>query len=462
MESPEFPLPDHVGAWAVNSRFVDMQYMLEALARQHGLDQLDQVMNLVRLAANPESNPFAIPPTPSPQLAESEPYDALWFSLVRGALVFFIGESGAGKTSLLYNIALHAALGKDLFDQSMKQTNVLYIDPENAGNNRVVKLDRIGLGRPENLVWYDGFNVDLSQPSHLEGLKQRILSDEIGLVILDPLLNLFATDDENDNAEAGRQMMALQRAAKDTNACIVLVHHTGKGENSIFGRGATARLGCADTGILYRTNSIRDSKNDHDDTYDATKASSRFDQVRYQIVKNRVGPYGSLFLQMAGNDRFDVSRYQDWQDASNAGSAKYERVKDSLQTRIVEYNKSYSEESLIRQVIEEEGEHGVGRNMVRTRLADLVYGGYLIAKPNDRGQMFYRRATAEEVQARREAGQPLAEALTTPPVSATSRPAVSAPAATLPALTTDADQRSFAMVEAFMASADSLPDSAFE
>ena len=265
--------------------------------------------------------------------------DMLWFGLYRKALTYLAGETAAGKTSLIYNIALSAALNEPLWGvpfRAGRPLRVWYLDPENAEVQGHWKVHKIGLGFPDTLIIDPATHCSLSELAWQQGFRDRIKREKYDLVILDPLVNLFSTEDENDNAEAVRQMAFLKSVALEFDCAILLVHHMGKMEvgAGAYGRGASARLASADVGLTWRSRAPRD---EFDDTYvDEAGGVERSDQCRLRIEKNRLGRQGSLYLRMIGQDRFALASHEEWQGAGgkSAGAdrkSKLEQAVDAIQ-----------------------------------------------------------------------------------------------------------------------------------
>ncbi len=172
-----------------------------------------------------DNDPLGDSGTPASLLPENpEPPMEIWFGLYRGAVSYLAGETGAGKSSAIYNILIHAAQNKPLWDVPFglgRPLKVWYLDPENAANQGAHKIRKIGAGRPEALVLDPAINTNLSDQQYQASFRQRIRRDKFDLVVLDPLLNLFSTANENDNAEGATQMAFLQAIAQDTGAAIL-------------------------------------------------------------------------------------------------------------------------------------------------------------------------------------------------------------------------------------------------
>ncbi len=252
----------------------------------------------------------------------------LWMGLYAAAVTYLAGETAAGKSTFIYNLLVHAAQNIDLWGVGFgigRPLRIWYLDAENGKLLARAKMDRIGLGLPEDLVIDPAEEVNLSDPRYRTSFIQRILDDKFDVVVLDPQAALFRIVNENDNAEATAQMTWLQHAARVTGAAIMLVHHTGKAESSMgaYGRGAAARLGGADVGLTWRS---KGSAEDTDDTWNSeTGGAERKDVCRLEITKNRFSRRGSLYLRMAGNDRFELSSVEAWRAGAGKGAASADR-----------------------------------------------------------------------------------------------------------------------------------------
>ncbi len=256
----------------------------------------------------------------------------LWMGLYAASVIYLAGETAAGKNTYIYNLLVHAAQNITLWDIEFalgRPLRIWYLDAENGNLLARSKMERIGIGLPGNLVIDAAEEVNLSDPRFQRSFVRRVLDDKFDLVVLDPQANLFRIVNENDNSEAAAQMTWLQSAARKTGAAIILIHHTGKAETSLgaYGRGAAARLGGADVGLTWRS---RGGSEDNDDTWlSETGGADRIDECRLEITKNRFGRRGSLYLRMAGSDRFELSSAQAWKAATGKGTANPDRKSKS-------------------------------------------------------------------------------------------------------------------------------------
>lgn len=238
--------------------------------------------------------------------------NALWYGLYPGSVCLIVGETSVGKTTLFYNLIHHAANNEPLWGIPFglgRPLRILYIDPETVPELAAAKMDRIGKEKSDNVVFYHGQDLDLSKEEHVQHLKMVIIGGRFDLVFLDPIANVFNTQDEDNNSEAARHMRSLVGLSRETGACIVAVHHTGKVDNGHYGRGASARLAAADTALVLRSN----GQEDEDDTFTGTQRQ-REDICRLHLAKNRFGGRSSLYLRMVGDDQFELAAFEDWKN----------------------------------------------------------------------------------------------------------------------------------------------------
>jgi hypothetical protein len=290
-------------------------------------------MQLYLLQNAGDTNIFETGSVAASDLPEAEPLKRLWrFCLYPGAVSLFVGEWGAGKSSILYNMLIHAAINQPLWDvpfEAARPLRILYIDRENSGQKRLQKLSRLGMGKPKHLLFHDGQNLNLSDPEQMLMLIAFIADKEIDLLVLDPIIACFDTKSENDNAEAQKQMNSLITLAQTTGCSVLCVHHTDKANQGVGGRGATARIAAADVSYLIRTRSLRED-GEQDDTFNG-ETIPREDIVRLQVVKNRYEGVGSLYLQMIGDDKFARSSYPAWRDSDKKeDGSKFEAAQEDI------------------------------------------------------------------------------------------------------------------------------------
>ena len=174
------------------------------------------------------------------------------------------GRPGATKSIQALLLAHALASGHKAWDalEVKEKTRVLLIDGENHESIfrqrveafKLNPLEDIELSRPNN------FRLDLD--GHLEKLKEKIVSGGFGVVVIDPLRCFIGEADENDNAVMAKIVYNLKRLAEETNAFILLIHHTRKASELISDpldelRGSSAITAAADLVFLLKGDGSR-------------------------------------------------------------------------------------------------------------------------------------------------------------------------------------------------------------
>ena len=140
------------------------------------------------------------------------------------------------------------------------------------------------VGRSENLAYVRELPNLLNSKEGPDQFRRACAEFKPDVVFIDPLPMAWPVRDENDNAEADRQMSAIKRLAVELNLVIVALWNMGGGnpKEKFKARGATARLDRVDLAINY------------------TEVTDKTRQVK--IVKSRYGTLGNVYaLQFTGN-----------------------------------------------------------------------------------------------------------------------------------------------------------------
>jgi hypothetical protein len=190
-----------------------------------------------------------------------------------GELMNLSSAGGLGKSTYGSMLAVSVATGKNLLNAKVPhRRKVLLINGEDSRGEITMKLHaaRIHQKIPEAEVYGHIFTFGAedapifclietdvatkqvnAKKSSLQALKDYILEQGIGLVIIDPLVSFFPGD-MNANGVVGLVMLALKRIAVETDCAIVIVQHVAKGTNAKT-HGAEAASGAASTVNLSRT-----------------------------------------------------------------------------------------------------------------------------------------------------------------------------------------------------------------
>jgi len=182
----------------------------------------------------------------------------LWGLHVRvGAVTLFIGETSVGKTVFLHNLAYHLATGREFLGITPpRPLRVLHVDFESYDDIFADHLSTIGTADRWRFVEQD--HLDERGPALMQKVATSVRSNQYDVVIIDPLMEAYPLESENDNAEANKQMLAFRNLARETNAGVIVVHNSGlrkdkskKGSEKFLGRGATSRVDRADVSINF-------------------------------------------------------------------------------------------------------------------------------------------------------------------------------------------------------------------
>lgn len=179
----------------------------------------------------------------------AKPLEPLWgYFLFRKAITSIVGDPGAGKTTFGYALSASLCRNKAFLDiKARSEVNVLFMDFESADAlvksraNLVIQEDDI-----PNLYIYNV--ADFYVPQVTSVMLKFCKENKISLVFIDNQTMAFNTRDENDNAEAAKQMRYLRELTNKCNVATVLFHHTSKANmpGTRKGTGAYARARLAD------------------------------------------------------------------------------------------------------------------------------------------------------------------------------------------------------------------------
>ncbi|WP_434618053.1 AAA family ATPase [Azospirillum sp. B2RO_4] len=159
--------------------------------------------------------------------------------LTTTALSVFYGDSNAGKTFVVLDLALHIALGWPWHGRRVERGGVVYVAAEGGSGvlNRIEAFKRHhdlapNLEVPFSLV---PSPVNLLDPeADVEELIALIqgeaagLGEPVKLVVIDTLSRALAGGNENASEDMGALVMNVDRIRKETGAHLLLIHHCGK------------------------------------------------------------------------------------------------------------------------------------------------------------------------------------------------------------------------------------------
>jgi KaiC/GvpD/RAD55 family RecA-like ATPase len=161
-----------------------------------------------------------------------------------GSVNILVGDSGIGKSALVYQLALSVAAGRPFLGHRPQAGGgkVILVDYENpiAESHRILRQQRRFMGiDPDDrlyrmLVWAmteeagrDNLSEDLAAHSSHKNVQHIIDSFAPDLVIFDSLRS-FHPAMENENGAAASQIQEMRAMARRTGMAILFVHHVRK------------------------------------------------------------------------------------------------------------------------------------------------------------------------------------------------------------------------------------------
>jgi len=182
-------------------------------------------------------------------------------TLPKDGIAIIGGQSGAGKTFIVCNLAVALASEAPFFGRRVKErVGVAILAAEGASTlpsrlkvaaEAVVGGDHLPIAHtPIGLNLLDKREVD-RVVQHLREVDEHFRNHfgvRLGAIFIDTLAAAFDLKDENDNAEASKAIRRMRSIAGALNAVVVGVHHYGKDKTTGL-RGASAWRAGADAVI---------------------------------------------------------------------------------------------------------------------------------------------------------------------------------------------------------------------
>jgi hypothetical protein len=205
-----------------------------------------------------KSGPFVLPAVGKPSPFKITDLPSIWGIsdemewlvsdlIPEASVVLLSGESGCGKSTVALALADALAHGKPFLARECKLRDVLIVDRENGPGVYRERLKRFRMQETKRLhVWGPWADPEPSGPDAIEIAK--FAAETQPLIIFDSLV-AFHPGSEQDASETRRYMQSYRKLTKHGATCIV-IHHTGKGENTKFYRGSTDIKASVDVGLL--------------------------------------------------------------------------------------------------------------------------------------------------------------------------------------------------------------------
>ena len=342
--------------------------------------------------AMPPPDPAALPTVPRPlpapprkaiadriiDLADVQPPGdlPLLFGpyLLQGHSHWLTGQTGLGKSTLLYNIACALAEGTPLWGFDLEPTRVLYADMENGDVGRAYKVDRLYGSTPRVRNQLLFLREPIKLPDELPELLAYVQAQQIGLVIFDTARRCFSVRDENDNAEVYNRVVPTIDALKQLGiASLTLGHPSKNGNGSARGAGAQEDAGDVNLSLTMHRGEIGDKDG----------------VVALRVTKNRLLGLGvpPLYLRRIGEDQFERADAGEMVDAVEEPQSKRELCKASVIDYLASLQVPHASHSVLIAAMKQQGYTEATARRAKDdlenegKLLRAIGGGYCLPDP---------------------------------------------------------------------------------
>lgn len=167
--------------------------------------------------------------------------------LYRGTVARMNGKPGAMKSFVALDIAGHVAAGVPWCGRDVAGGTVVYLVAEGAGGIR----KRVRAWEQERDTMMRA--LFLPRPVQAQGAEWLVLEEACRLlrpclVVIDTQARSTVGIDENSTKDMTAIFARIERLAKESDACVLLIHHLG--HSGSHGRGSSAVLGAVQTEIV--------------------------------------------------------------------------------------------------------------------------------------------------------------------------------------------------------------------
>ena len=171
--------------------------------------------------------------------------DGLLFTSSKGRLS---GPSGTGKTWVVLDLAAHVAAGMPWQGRAVRQSRVLYVAGEGAPtfDRRMAAWEEKHQRAAEVDIVPEAVQLGADDLGYF---AQEIAAANYGLIVFDTQGSMTVGLEENSSKDANIVLSRLDLLRQMTNACLLLVHHTGWDDKG-RPRGSSAMYGGMDTELI--------------------------------------------------------------------------------------------------------------------------------------------------------------------------------------------------------------------
>jgi hypothetical protein len=184
------------------------------------------------------------------KLLEAPPKTARWLwggILSEGETSLLVAKPKVGKSTLALNLAVAVSRGAKFLGRSTCQSPVCYLALEEKAEEIRRRLKALAVTNEPLFL-----HIGMAPEEGVAELETRIVSEGLGLLIVDTLQKLIRVKDLNDYAQVISALEPVHEMARKTNCHILLTHHGVKGyrpgEEQILG--STGLYATVDTAIF--------------------------------------------------------------------------------------------------------------------------------------------------------------------------------------------------------------------
>ena len=196
--------------------------------------------------------------------------------LATGSLALIAGKPKEGKTTLIYELAVRVAQGQTFLGRTTRQGGVLILAVEEHQRDVKLRLQNLGAEGLDGLYVHVG--ALSPTPTFFAELLIFIRDHGILLVVIDTLAAFWSVENENDASEMTRAVKPVLQLARESDACVLLIHHARKSEGSHGDeiRGSGALFGLVDVALVMKRGSV--------ETQRLLQAQSRYPETPSELV----------------------------------------------------------------------------------------------------------------------------------------------------------------------------------
>lgn len=196
--------------------------------------------------------------------------------LPAGGLVLLAGKPKEGKTTLSYELAVSVAQGSTFLGRQTRKGAVLILALEEHARDVRMRLHHLGASSLDGVFVHTGPLEPTA--TVLDDVMSFAKKRGVTLILADTLSAFWKIRDENDAAEMTKVVKPLLQLARESGACVVLIHHARKSEGS-YGdeiRGSGALFAAVDVALIMKRHEVQ--------TQRLLQAQSRYSETPSELV----------------------------------------------------------------------------------------------------------------------------------------------------------------------------------